>query len=133
MTLDQAKALLGPKVRIDEDPGTGAKTEDVTMRIWDIELSGFASTEPHTGRINGVHFFYENGRPIKDQMFTTLRRHVSDDYGVPSVEYPLRGGRICLWTFPSGSIMLTSHDNATVGLTYMQTSMGIARQTPLQN
>ena len=33
------------------------------MRIWDIELSGFAS---RTGQINGVKLFYQDGRPIKE-------------------------------------------------------------------
>jgi hypothetical protein len=133
MTLDQAKMLLGPQAHIDEDLATGSKTEDVTMRIWDTELSGFASTESHTGRINAVHFLYQDGHPIKVQMFNTLKQRVTEDYGAPSLEYPLQGGMICLWTFPSADIMLTSHGNATVSLAYMQHTSGIHRQTPLQN
>jgi len=133
MTLDQAKTLLGPQARIDEDPATGSKTEDVTMRIWDMELSGFASAEPHTGGINAVHLLYQNGRPITAQMFNTLKQRVTEDYGAPPLECPLQAGRICLWTFPSADIMLTSHENATVSLAYMQHPSGISRQTPLQN
>lgn len=103
------------------------------MRIWHIEFSGFAGTELHTDRINGVHLLYKDGRLTKEQRFKTLKLRVAEDYGAPSIEHALESGRICFWRFPSGSILLTSYSNGLVSLAYMQNSSGMGYQTPLQN
>lgn len=134
MTLDQVKTLLGPKARIETDPLTGKRLETVTVRIGNMELSGVVTTELHTERINGVGLMEQDGHPLKEPMFETLKLLITENYGAPSREYSLASSRRCSWGFASGNILLTSYDEiGNVSLHYMENPSGASYQTPLQN
>jgi hypothetical protein len=133
MTMEQVKTLLGPKARIETDP-LGKKFETVTMRIGNVELTGVVTTELHSERVNGVGLFEQDGRPLKEPMFKTLKLLVTKEFGAPLKEYSLASSKTCRWEFPSGTILLTSYYGVgQVTLHYMQSPSIINYQIPLQN
>jgi hypothetical protein len=138
MTLEQVKALLGPKAQISTDPSTGSSLETVTLKVGDMELNGFLGTELHTKRVNGVYLLYQGGRPLSPQAFTRLKLILTEKYGGPLREYSENVLTICFWRFPSGSIALTSRNPRSnspgyVGLSYTENPLGTRFQTPLLN
>lgn len=132
MTLDQVNRVMGPKSQIMTDPKTGSSMASVTFTIAGLELSGFASMDMKTHRVNGVHLLYRNGGLIEKTAFDNLKRAIVKQYGPPSKDLSLSTARNCFWGFPSGSILLISYaETNTISLSYMQTL--IAFQIPLQN
>jgi hypothetical protein len=137
MTLEQVKALVGPKAQILADPKTGAAIATVKLMVGDRELSGYVSTDLHTQRVNGVHLLYQGKNPSHQQMFSTLKDLVEKQYGAPSKDVLVPSARNCLWGFASGNILLissTANDaQGFTSLSYLENPLGINYQTPLQN
>ena len=137
MTLEQVKALVGPKAQILTDPKTGAAIATVKLMVGDRELSGYVSTDLHTQRVNGVHLLYQGKNPSHQQMFSTLKDLVSKQYGAPSRDLLVPSARNCQWGFKSGDILLISStgndDKGFTSLSYIENPSGFSHQTPLQN
>jgi hypothetical protein len=137
MTLEQVKALVGPKAQILTDPKTGAAIATVKLMVGDRELSGYVSTDLQNHRVNGVHLIYQGQNPSHQQMFSTLKDLVSRQYGAPSKDLLVPSARNCQWGFKSGDILLiSSTGNDAQGFTslsYLENPTGFSHQTPLQN
>ncbi len=137
MTLEQVKALIGPKAQILTDPKTGAAIATVKLMVGDRELSGYVSTDLRTQRVNGVHLLYQGKHPSHQQMFSTLKDLVSKQYGAPSKDLLVPSARNCFWGFASGNILLISStandDQGFTSLSYLENPLGFNYQKPLQN